>query len=537
MKLKLVCILLIANFSIVYSQFGGGDGSEANPYQISTAEHLAAIATNVSIGTTYENKFFKLMNDINLSSYLSGDGNNGGLLWLPIGNSTYNFRGKFDGNQKIISNLRINRPSTNNIGLFGMINGGVNCEIKNLGVTIDASSAVIGQQNVGGMVGDNRGTIENCYVSGNVIGYSYVGGFAGFQGGFIRKCYSTGSVSKGTISNNYFGGFIGGNSGTIENCYSKSNVSAASLNYVGGFAGENYYANISNSYSTGYVDANSSYVGGFLGYYYYGDITKCFWDTETSGKSSSQGTDVTGKTTAQMKTNTTFLNAGWDAAIWNIGDGINDGYPYLDWQYTGGTALPVELTSFSAKYRVPSVELKWETVTEVSNYGFSVERASTPLGMTWKSTSASLSASWETLGFVQGNGNSNSPKSYSYLDPNPPNGKIQYRLKQIDFDGKYEYSEIVEVNVEAPTQFSLQQNYPNPFNPETSISYKVQAASQVSLKVFDVLGREVATLVNEFQQPGLYVKTLRATSLPSGVYFYRLQAGSFTSTKKMILLR
>ncbi|MDP3582860.1 MAG: T9SS type A sorting domain-containing protein, partial [Ignavibacteria bacterium] len=88
-----------------------------------------------------------------------------------------------------------------------------------------------------------------------------------------------------------------------------------------------------------------------------------------------------------------------------------------------------------------------------------------------------------------------------------------------------------------PTTISLSQNYPNPFNPETTISYNIQTASQVSLKVFDVLGREIATLVNQFQQPGSYVKTLRATSLPSGIYFYRLQAGSFTSTKKMILLQ
>ena len=100
------------------------------------------------------------------------------------------------------------------------------------------------------------------------------------------------------------------------------------------------------------------------------------------------------------------------------------------------------------------------------------------------------------------------------------------------------YDQLVGVKEsKLPFGFELHQNYPNPFNPETTISYKVQAASQVSLKVFDVLGREVATLVNEFQQPGSYVKTLHATSLPSGIYFYRLQAGSFISTKKMILLQ
>jgi len=110
---------------------------------------------------------------------LEGAGYNSSSFWLPIGNSTNNFYGKFDGNGKVISNLKINRPSEDYVGLFGVFHGGFNCEIKNLGVTIDASASVKGNQWVGGLIGTNAGTIFNCYVSGSVEGVGYVGGFAG----------------------------------------------------------------------------------------------------------------------------------------------------------------------------------------------------------------------------------------------------------------------------------------------------------------------------------------------------------------------
>ncbi|MDP2037086.1 MAG: LamG-like jellyroll fold domain-containing protein [Ignavibacteria bacterium] len=218
-----------------------------------------------------------------------------------------------------------------------------------------------------------------------------------------------------------------------------------------------------------------------------------------------------------------------------------------NWVAANNSALPVELTSFSASNIDEKVFLNWQTATEVNNYGFKVERSvilseaknlNADVG-----TSATLSASWKTLGFVQGHGNSNSPKSYSFEDASPLSGIVQYRLKQIDFDGKYEYSDVVEVNVDSPANFALNQNHPNPFNPETTISYKVQAESQVNLKVFDVLGREVVTLVDEYKQPGNYIATFntrhleRSREIPSGIYFYNLIAGGFSSTKKMLLIK
>ena len=209
-------------------------------------------------------------------------------------------------------------------------------------------------------------------------------------------------------------------------------------------------------------------------------------------------------------------------------------------EFTASSALPVELISFTGSANGSSVTLNWQTATEVNNYGFNVERA---LMVRQNSPQAQLGMTWEKIAFVQGHGNSNSPKEYSFtenlaLAHNLNLNRVQYRLKQIDFNGVFEYSPIVEVNVEAPSQLKLAQNYPNPFNPETTINFQIPFASHVTLKIYDVLGREGASLVDEFKQAGTYVKTLHATSLPSGVYFYKLQtANGFSETKKLILLK
>ena len=144
---------------------------------------------------------------------------------------------------------------------------------------------------------------------------------------------------------------------------------------------------------------------------------------------------------------------------------------------------------------------------------------------------------WETVGFVPGFGTTTEIHHYSFTDESLQPGKYQYRLKQIDFDGSFEYSNIIEVTVDAPQEFSLEQNYPNPFNPVTSIQYVVGSQSYVTLKVFDVLGNEVATLVNEQKPAGTYEVEFDATNQPSGIYFYNLKAGSFVETKKMILIK
>ena len=190
--------------------------------------------------------------------------------------------------------------------------------------------------------------------------------------------------------------------------------------------------------------------------------------------------------------------------------------------------LPVELTSFTAVVNKNSVELKWHTATEVNNYGFEVERIRNyELGI----------RNWEKIGFVNGNGNSNSSKDYSFVDKTNSKGKYAYRLKQIDNDGKYKYSKEVEVDLGTPKEFLLAQNYPNPFNPSTVINYQLPVNSNVTLKVFNALGKEVAELVNEKKEPGTYSVDFSGANLSSGAYFYRLQAGNFIQTKKFILMK
>ena len=171
--------------------------------------------------------------------------------------------------------------------------------------------------------------------------------------------------------------------------------------------------------------------------------------------------------------------------------------------------------------------LSWTTATENNNRGFEIERNT---------------GSWETIGFIQGAGTSSEPKAYSFTDvlnTNNPN-TIYYRLKQIDFDGTYNYSNEVQVHINVPLRFSLTQNYPNPFNPSTRITYTIPEDGLVSLKVYNPLGRQVAELVNEVVRAGTHTvtfNTVGGTGISSGVYFYRLEAGNRVTVRKMVLLK
>ena len=218
--------------------------------------------------------------------------------------------------------------------------------------------------------------------------------------------------------------------------------------------------------------------------------------------------------------------------------GSNIDLSTINYNNNGGSnfPLPVELTSFSASIKNKSVNLVWHTATEVNNYGFEIEKTS-PRPSPYQGEGGEAGSGWVKVGFVKGSGNSNSANEYSYTDKTVATGKYIYRLKQIDNDGKYEYSKEVEVDLGKPTTFALNQNYPNPFNPTTSIEYSVVGSQYVSLKVFNVLGKEVAVLVNEKQEPGVYTVNFSSANLSGGVYLYRLQAGDFVQTKKMILLK
>jgi len=212
-----------------------------------------------------------------------------------------------------------------------------------------------------------------------------------------------------------------------------------------------------------------------------------------------------------------------------VGNDLNNLF-FNSLEIRSDSPLPVELTSFSALSQSNTVNLTWETATEVNNYGFEIERTIT--------NSKLQIPNWENVGFVEGHGNSNSAKQYSYVDNSVRAGQsYSYRLKQIDFDGQFEYSSVVNVEVGVPMEFSLAQNYPNPFNPSTIIDYSIPSNEFVTIKVFDVLGNTVSTLVNETKEAGKYNATFDANNLTSGIYFYSINAGGFTQVMKMMLVK
>jgi uncharacterized membrane protein len=186
--------------------------------------------------------------------------------------------------------------------------------------------------------------------------------------------------------------------------------------------------------------------------------------------------------------------------------------------------VPVELTSFAAAYENNKVLLDWTTNSELNNQGFDVE-------------SRTQNSQWNKIGFVNGNGTTTETNSYQFIDNSITSNKYYYRLKQVDFDGSFEYSNVVEVDINAVTEFTLNQNYPNPFNPSTKISFTLPQSTNVKLSVFNLLGEKVAELVNEVKSSGFYEVDFNGTDLTSGMYLYRLETGEFVSTRKMTLIK
>jgi len=194
------------------------------------------------------------------------------------------------------------------------------------------------------------------------------------------------------------------------------------------------------------------------------------------------------------------------------------------WVFTD-PQIPVELSGFTAVAIDGTVKLNWTTATELNNSGFEILRCT------------ENDNEWSTIGFVPGFGSTTETHKYSFTDNDVATGKYSYRLKQLDFDGSFTFSEIVEADVYPIYDFTLEQNYPNPFNPSTKIKYQIQVGGFVSLKVYDVLGKEVATLVNGEKSAGSYEIEFDASKLSSGVYFYNLRSGDFTQTNKMVLMK
>ena len=213
---------------------------------------------------------------------------------------------------------------------------------------------------------------------------------------------------------------------------------------------------------------------------------------------------------------------GTTCSSWNyrtIGCGIGSS-PDLSYALLGDF-IPVELASFTANIYGYNIQLNWRTVTELNNDRFEIERCD-------------QSSDWVKIGFVKGEGTSTEIHDYTYTDKVSKEGNYIYRLKQLDFDGSYEYSNEVKITYFGLINFLLKQNYPNPFNPSTNIQYAIGSRQLVQLKAYDVLGNEMATLVNEEKPAGVYNVqfAMNNLQLSSGIYFYKLTAGDFVQSKK-----
>lgn len=190
-------------------------------------------------------------------------------------------------------------------------------------------------------------------------------------------------------------------------------------------------------------------------------------------------------------------------------------------------ALPVKLASFTHTVKDRNVNLSWTTIEEINNSGFEIYRKQ-----------SGSENSWTKIGFVKGSGNSKTPKNYTYIDKNLNKGVYNYKLKQIDFNGNYEYFELNSaVQINSPSKFVLSQNYPNPFNPVTKISFQIPEITEVKLIVYDITGRVITILVDNKLEAGYYEFEFNGSYLSSGIYFYELRAGNFRETKKMLLIK
>lgn len=229
---------------------------------------------------------------------------------------------------------------------------------------------------------------------------------------------------------------------------------------------------------------------------------------------------------------TLTLNVNTTGAVYNSTRLVTVTNP--DGQTSSATifsVLPVELASFTSIVNKNDVNLKWSTISEENNSGFDIER---------KLVSEN---NWKKISFVQGNGNSNTQKNYEFSDLRLESGKYNYRLKQIDYNGNYKYYDLAsEVQIGIPSKFVLAQNYPNPFNPSTKIDFDLPENAKVSIKIFDISGKEVANLLNDYKSAGYYSNSFNANRLSSGIYFYSIYAmtdngKSYSAVKKMMLVK
>ena len=400
------------------AEFAGGSGIMGDPYLVAHADQLYNVRNHLD-------KHFRQTRDINLSGYSTGEG------WAPIGTSAVPFTGSFDGDGHTIGNLFISRGTSDYVGLFGYI--GKTAEIRNLGLE---NAGTTGKNFVGSLIGYSMGKIMNSYSAGNVNGSQFVGGLVGYNfreglslGGTITSSYSSCTVTamdfdagglagrnaRGVITNSFatgnvsspvsVGGLVGAsvgevgnkNVGLITNSYATGEVSAT-VQDAGGLVGQNS-ALISYSFATGGVSCPKN-VGGLAGYIYnWGRTENSYWDTITSDQNASAG-GGTGKTTAEMKQQITYVD--WDfTAIWGIEAGKNNGYPFLKRQeYEAEPTPPSAPQTFTATPGDGQVALSWTAPESDGGSAITKYQVSKDNGANW--TDVGLNTSHTFTGLTNG---------------------------------------------------------------------------------------------------------------------------------------
>lgn len=478
-----------------------GDGSVANPYRIATLKNLCWLASNPTMWKMVYS--YVQTADINASE-TRGYGDREG--WMPIGAPGVTFWGVYDGGGHTIDSLFINRPGYDYQGLFGAAI-----------VVIDSLGIVDAEITGNGSVG--------C-LSGNIG-----------QASTVRYSFSTGKV---TGTGSCVGGLVGyvSTAGKTSNCYSKASVDGTQG--VGGLVGFLQGASrIDHCYSSGTVSGNGN-VGGLVGQATVSaNITSSFWDRGTSGRNTSAG--GIGKTTPEMRTGATFSSAGWSDSIWFMDASLNEGYPYLSWENQGGTPLPISpgfsLSVAGIGFGAVPIDSSKEDSVLISNPGTDTLRITKIVSpnnrFAFTPATMDILPSGSAYLFVNFTPHDTSTQSgFIIITDNAPGSP-----DSLVVSGQGAVQTAVKNVSDVPTAFAIGQNYPNPFNPTTRIDYFVSRTIFVSIKVYDVLGRNVAQLVNEVKRPGRYSISYDGTMLPSGVYFYSMSTGTFHRVKKMVLMK
>ncbi|MBW6515016.1 MAG: T9SS type A sorting domain-containing protein [Candidatus Cloacimonetes bacterium] len=533
-----ILVLLLLTVSI-FSQTAvppAGDGTEPNPYQIACLENLYWITVYQSNNET-DGLYFVQTSDIDASetiNWFDGEG------WEPIGENYdfggplnksgilpanerdfYSFQGHFDGQGHKIDGLYINRPEGWGVGLFASISYGAT--VRNLGLT---NITVIGDEHVGGIAGQaaESGLIENCFVEGNISGGDFVGGLIGYNSGVeVTKCYTKGSVS----GSSYVGGLVGYiNWSQTNNLYTHAEVSGGI--YVGGIAGMAWSTYMDLSYVTGAITCSEQYGGPIVGFVWECAPWNCYYNTETTGFP--YAGFPYGRTTEEMTypyADNVYIN--WDFEnIWveDVYMFHNDGYPYLSWQTFYFEFIPP--ASLSATPGDKIVTLNWHEPPDSLRtlLGYNVYRDDEQINE-------------ELLAVTE------------YLDTDVIN-EVTYRyyVTALYDEGESGPSNRVLATPSLsssepeiiPFRTELLGNYPNPFNPETRISFYLDKGEKVKLEVFNIGGQKITTLIDDRLEQGEHSviwspRTTRGGDLPSGVYLYRLQAGDYDRTRKMLYLK